>query len=270
MSLILIEICQPSVLVPLSKGVIFPRTHFKNSFLLESKNSQFSEKNSSDNFKKEDLQLYDSKRAMMVKSQIEARGITALRVLKVMLLVPRHLFVPEELRELSYGDGPLPIGYGQTISQPYVVALMCQAANISATDKVLDIGTGSGYQAAVLSMLGKEVYSIELLKPLGEQAKILLHNLGYKNVHVKIGNGYEGWLEHAPYNAILVAAAAEEVPQALIDQLTLNGRLIIPLGTSSNQHLMRYTKTNGGLKEEDLGSVAFVPFKKETKAEKGR
>lgn len=212
--------------------------------------------------KSSDSQDYKNEREAMVKLQLEARGIRDQNVLKAMALVPRHLFVPQEFHELSYTDSPLPIGYSQTISQPYIVALMCEAANLSPTDRVLDIGTGSGYQAAVLSLLSKEVYSIELVKPLGEQAKMLLHALGYKNVHVKVGSGYEGWIEHAPYDAILVAAAAEEIPQALLDQLNPNGRLIIPLGGRFDQHLMRITKTKEGFKKEDLGSVTFVPFKK--------
>ena len=209
-------------------------------------------------------QNYISERAYMVKSQLKARGIRDENVLKAMALVPRQLFVPKQLQGLSYEDSALPIGYHQTISQPYIVALMCEAANISSNDRVLDIGTGSGYQAAILSLLSKEIYSIELVKPLGEQAKTLLYDLGYKNVHVKIGDGYAGWPEHAPYDAILVTAATEEAPQTLLNQLKLNGRLIIPLGPSFDQHLMRFTKTKEGLKKEDLGSVVFVPFKKES------
>lgn len=212
--------------------------------------------------KSSDSQGYKNEREAMVKLQLETRGIRDQNVLKSMSLVPRHLFVPQEFHDVAYTDSPLPIGYKQTISQPYVVALMCEVANLSPTDRVLDIGTGSGYQAAVLSFLSKEVYSIELVKPLGEQAKMLLHALGYKNVHVKVGDGYEGWIEHAPYDAILVAAAAEEIPQALLDQLTPNGRFIIPLGGNFDQSLTRITKTKEGFKKEGLGSVAFVPFKK--------
>lgn len=205
---------------------------------------------------------YEAKRASMVKLQLEARHIHDPSVLKAMSFVPRHLFVPEEFQELAYADSPLPIGHSQTISQPYIVALICEAAALSPTDRVLDIGTGSGYQAAILSQLSKEVYSIELIKPLGEQAQELLHKLGYTNVHVKIGNGYEGWRENAPYDAILVAAAAAEVPQALLEQLNLNGRLIIPLGVPFHQYLMKFTKTKNGFKKENLGNVSFVPFKK--------
>jgi protein-L-isoaspartate(D-aspartate) O-methyltransferase len=207
-------------------------------------------------------QEYRKEREALVKLQLKARGIKDQHVLKAMALVPRHLFVPQGLQELAYEDSPLPIGYEQTISQPYIVALMCEAAKLSPSDKVLDIGTGSGYQAAVLSLLSKEVYSVELLNPLAEQAKALFHELSYRNVHVKVGNGYEGWIEHAPYDTILVAAAAEEIPQALLDQLKPNGRLIIPLGGRFNQHLIRTTKTKGRFKKEDLGVVAFVPFKK--------
>jgi protein-L-isoaspartate(D-aspartate) O-methyltransferase len=212
--------------------------------------------------KSSDSQDYKNEREAMAKLQLEVRGISDQNVLKAMALVPRHLFVPQEFHELAYTDSPLPIGYNQTISQPYIVALMCEAAKLSHSDKVLDIGTGSGYQAAVLSLLSKEVYSVELLKPLAEQAKALLHELSDKNVHVKVGDGYEGWIEHAPYDAILVAAAAGEIPPALLEQLSPNGRLIIPLGGRFEQHLMRITKTKEGVKKENLGSVAFVPFKK--------
>ncbi|MBM3633651.1 MAG: protein-L-isoaspartate(D-aspartate) O-methyltransferase [Alphaproteobacteria bacterium] len=202
-------------------------------------------------------------RMNMVKSQIELRGIKDKRVLKSMKMVPRHLFVPDGLKDRAYTDSPLPIGYEQTISQPYIVAFMCEAACISPQEKVLEIGTGSGYQAAVLSLLAQKVYTIEIVVSLGKLAQEHLEDLGYKNVHVKIGDGYSGWPEHAPYDAILITAAAEKVPQPLIDQLTVNGRLIMPLGSGYDQQLVRFIKTKTGLKKELLGPVLFVPFQRD-------
>lgn len=182
-----------------------------------------------------------SERWRMVEEQIRARGIQNGGVLKAMRRVPRHRFVPQHLSRHAYSDQPLPIGYEQTISQPFIVAYMTEAAEISSKDKVLEIGTGSAYQAAILGELASEVYSIEIIPDLGERARQTLHDLGYKNVHVKIGNGYEGWAEHAPYDAILVTAAPDEVPQALIDQLAVNGRMIIPVG-AKHQEMMVISK----------------------------
>ncbi len=204
-------------------------------------------------------------RTNMVTSQLELRGIKDERVLEAMRLVPRHLFVPDDLRDRAYADSALPIGYGQTISQPYSVALMCEIACITPQDKVLEIGAGSGYQAAVLSLLSQEVYAIEIVEPLGKSAQKRLKNLGYKNIHVKIGDGYPGWPEHAPYDAILIAAAAAEAPQPLLDQLAMNRRLVMPLGSGFDQQLVRFTKTETGLKEEMLDSVLFVPFQRDFK-----
>lgn len=198
----------------------------------------------------------------MVKSQLEVRGIKDKRVLKAMETVPRHLFVPPEIQDRAYADSPLPIGYEQTISQPYIVALMCEAARLSPQGKVLEIGTGSGYQAAVLSLLSQEVYTVELVAPLGKSAQERLKGLGYKNAHVKTGDGYSGWPDHAPYDTILIAAAAAEVPQPLIDQLALNGRLVMPLGSGLDQQLVCLTKTATGLTKEWLGPVLFVPFRR--------
>lgn len=199
-------------------------------------------------------------RMNMVKSQLETRKIKDKRVLEAIQTVPRHLFVPHKLRDRAYVDSALPIGYEQTISQPYIVALMCEAACISSSDKVLEIGSGSGYQAAVLGLLSQEVYTIEIISPLGKSTQRRLKELGCKNVHVKIGDGYSGWPEHAPYDAILITAAAEWVPQPLIEQLAINGRLIMPIGNSLYQELVRFTRTKADLKKELLERVLFVPF----------
>ena len=203
-----------------------------------------------------------TQRANMVKFQLQARGIKDKRVLEAMNKVPRHLFVPEDLRNQAYADSALPIGYDQTISQPYIVALMCEAAVILPQDKVLEIGTGSGYQAAILSQLTQKVHTVEIVSPLGKHARQILKELNYNNVYVKIGDGYSGWPEHAPYNVILITAATEKVPQPLIDQLALKGRLIMPLGSGLHQELIRFIKTEKGLKKESLGSVVFVPFQR--------
>jgi protein-L-isoaspartate(D-aspartate) O-methyltransferase len=154
------------------------------------------------------------------------------------------------------------IGYGQTISQPYIVALMCEAAAILPQDKVLEIGTGSGYQAAILSQLTQKVHTVEIVSPLGKHTREILKELNYNNVYVKIGDGYSGWSEHAPYNVILITAATENVPQPLMEQLAINGRLIIPLGSGLHQELVRFTKTVKGLKKESLGTIIFVPFQR--------
>ena len=199
-------------------------------------------------------------RLNMIKSQLEARQIKDKRVLEAIQTVPRQFFVPNKLRDSAYADSALPIGYGQTISQPYIVALMCEAACISPIDKVLEIGSGSGYQAAILGLLSQKVYSIEVVSSLGKLAQKRLEELGYKNVHIKIGDGYTGWPEHAPYDVILITAAAQWVPQPLVDQLAMNGRLIMPIGNNIHQELVRFTRTKAGLKKEMLESVFFVPF----------
>ena len=162
-------------------------------------------------------ETFSLNRQRMVKEQIERRGIIDQRVLEVMRKVKRHLFVPTHLKNAAYEDRPLPIGYGQTISQPYIVAYMTEAAGINRNDRVLEIGTGSGYQAAVLAELSKEVYTIELLKPLAESSRLLLEKLGYKNIQVKWGDGYQGWKEHAPFDAIIVTAAPSEIPGELVN-----------------------------------------------------
>lgn len=200
-----------------------------------------------------------AERQRMVATQIAARGIRDARVLAAMGKVPRHEFVPEGWRALAYTDSPLPIGHGQTISQPFIVAFMTEAANIQPDERVLEIGTGSGYQAAILADLAKEVYSIEILEPLGTVAADRLKRLGYKNVTVKIGDGYQGWPDRAPFDAILVTAAPTTIPPALLEQLKAGGRLVMPVGKSVQQ-LIRVTKTPQGEEKETLLPVRFVPM----------
>lgn len=198
-------------------------------------------------------------RRLMVESQIRRRGILDPRVLRAMEHVPRHLFVPRHLWDQAYNDYPLPIGDGQTISQPYMVALMTEALELSGTEKLLEVGTGSGYQAAILAELAKEVYTIERLASLARPAEELLHRLGYKNVHVIVGDGTLGWPPAAPYDAIIVTAGAPKVPPALVEQLGLGGRLVIPVGDRWNQTLTRIRRLpTGDLKTEYLGGCRFV------------
>jgi len=196
----------------------------------------------------------------MVKEQIATRGITDERVLAAMGKVPREEFVPENARANAYTDEPLPIGYDQTISQPYIVAFMTQQLRPQQKDHVLEIGTGSGYQAAILAELVGEVYSIEIIDPLAKKAEATLQRLGYKNVHVKTGDGYKGWPEHAPFDAIIVTCAPDHVPQPLIDQLKQNGRMIIPVGGLGDQSLYLLEKKNGKLERQAVLPVRFVPM----------
>ena len=199
----------------------------------------------------------------MVDDQIVSRGVTDRGVLKAMRKVPRHEFVPEEQRAFSYADHPLPIGEGQTISQPYIVAFMTEALNLEAGDRVLEIGTGSGYQAAILAELAKEVYTIEIIEKLGNRAKATLDRLGYRNVFVRIGDGYKGWPEKAPFDAVIVTAAPEEIPPALVDQLKDGGTMIAPVGGSwSVQKLVKGLKKGGRLIKQDVMAVRFVPMVK--------
>jgi protein-L-isoaspartate(D-aspartate) O-methyltransferase len=198
-------------------------------------------------------------RERMVREQIQARGVKDPRVLAAMRAVPRHELVPEELRDHAYEDRPLPIGHGQTISQPYVVAFMTEELDIAPDERVLEVGTGSGYQAAVLGELAREVYSVEIVEPLAERARADLARLGYSNVHVRAGDGYRGWPEHAPYDAIVVTAAPDHVPQPLIDQLAPGGRLVLPVGRGI-QELVRITRDEHGVHEEHLIGVRFVPM----------
>ncbi|WP_019499664.1 protein-L-isoaspartate(D-aspartate) O-methyltransferase [Pseudanabaena sp. PCC 6802] len=202
---------------------------------------------------------FHSQRLHMVDRQLRSRGIQNAAVLKAMSEVPRHYFVNPSETHLAYEDYPLEIGYAQTISQPYVVAYMTEAAEISPNDKVLEIGTGSGYQAAVLSRLAKEVYTVEIVPALAEHARQILERLGYQNVHVKMGNGYEGWPEYAPYDAIVATAAPDRVPPALVEQLAVDGKLVIPVGTWE-QDIVTIARTNNGLVEKRTIPVRFVPM----------
>ncbi|MEW6674734.1 MAG: protein-L-isoaspartate(D-aspartate) O-methyltransferase, partial [Nitrospirota bacterium] len=198
---------------------------------------------------------------VMVEKDIKGRGIRDKNVLEVMGKIPRHLFVDEHLRDRAYADYPLPIGEGQTISQPYVVALMTEALRLKSTDRVLEIGTGSGYQAAVLAEIVKEVYTIEIRKSLADMATKRLNELGYRNVKVKYADGYFGWEEYAPFDAIIITAAANHIPPPLIKQLKEGGRLIVPLGSTVYYQLLTLvTKKKGELDVEQMGSVAFVPM----------
>lgn len=212
-----------------------------------------------------DNKAWQKARNHMVTSQIKARNISDERVLEALATVPRHQFVEKKFRSKAYEDRPIPIGHNQTISQPYIVAFMAEAAQVKPTDKVLDIGTGSGYTLAVLSKLGRIAYGIEILKPLGIEAQRRLRELGYTNTHIKIGNGNEGWKEHAPFDVILVSATAGKPPKALVDQLAPNGRIIMPVGSYS-QTLIRFTKTPQGLVRENLLGVRFVPLQSEQKS----
>ncbi len=202
---------------------------------------------------------YSLKRHRMVEQQLRSRDITDQAVLDSMLQVKRHLFVPKLYRNLAYRDRPLPIGKGQTISQPYIVALMTQLADIDPDEKVLEIGTGSGYQAAVISRICHQVYSIEIIGSLAREARDRLKRLGYDNVRIKTGDGFLGWKEHAPYDVILVTCAPPEIPPPLIDQLAEDGRLVIPVGRE-RQELKVLTKVSGKVKERDTIPVRFVPM----------
>lgn len=201
---------------------------------------------------------YETQRKRMVETQLLPRGIHDPLVLKAMEKVPREAFVPEDLRESAYGDNPLPIGEGQTISQPYIVALMTEALELKGTEKVLEIGTGSGYQAAVLAEIAKEVYTMERVASLSEKAEQILGRLGYANIHFKVFNGTLGWPEHSPYDAIMVTAGAPEIPETLIEQLGEGGRLVIPVGDRLGQDLFKIRKKGGRTTTEDLGPVRFV------------
>lgn len=208
-----------------------------------------------------DEAFYTAERHRMVAEQLVARGITAPRVLQAMRAVPRHLFVPEEYRHLAYADGPLPIGEDQTISQPYIVALMTQLLELKGDETVLEIGTGSGYQAAVLGKLARQVYTIEIHDTLARKAARTLQQLGYSNVSVMTGDGSRGLLAHGPFDGILVAAAAPEVRGVLLEQLANGGRLVIPIGGEAGQVLQRWTRRGNHFKREEIAPVAFVPLR---------
>ncbi len=197
-------------------------------------------------------------RNRMVDTQIKMRGVDDPRVLAAMQRVPRHLFVPQPLWDQAYNDYPLPIGEDQTISQPYIVALMTEALELQAGDRVLEIGTGSGYQAAVLAELAAKVYSIDRLASLAEKARQVLAELGYTNFQMRVGDGTQGWPEEAPFDAILVTAGAPQVPRPLVEQLALGGRLVVPVGDRFSQTLTRVRLTRDGVKFDYLGGCRFV------------
>jgi len=204
---------------------------------------------------------YREARNAMVRNQIERRRIRDPRLLSVMRRVPRHLFVPSPLRDHAYEDGPLAIGLGQTISQPYMVAAMTDLLALNGSENVLEIGTGSGYQAAVLAEMARSIHTVEIHPHLSEVARVVLADLGISNVHVHVGDGTLGWPQAAPYQAILVTAAAPEIPDPLIDQLDEDGRLVIPVGGPNGQDLELWRKSSGRIYRETLFPVAFVPLR---------
>ncbi len=203
---------------------------------------------------------FTSQRQAMVEGQLRRRGIVSEPVLEAMNHVPRHRFVPPEITHASYNDCPLPLGHGQTISQPYIVALMTELSRPRATDRVLEVGTGCGYQTAVLASLVNEVYSIEIVPALAHEAEHRLSQLGYHNVHIRIGDGHEGWSQFAPFDIILVAAAPPRVPQPLVDQLARGGRMVIPVGRVEQRLLLIERSVDGSLNESYIIPVAFVPM----------
>lgn len=209
------------------------------------------------------LSNFQQVRQEMVEVQLNRRGIGDPAVLAAMRKIARHRFVPEHLRMLAYADQPLPIDQRQTISQPYIVALMTEALQLSKDDKVLEIGTGSGYQAAVLAELCSAVYTIETIPDLAQKATAVLQELGYGNIIIKVTDGTRGWPEYQPYNGIIVTAGAPRVPQPLLDQLAEGGRLVIPVGDHELQQLLRLTRTPEGIVEDNLGGCRFVPLRGE-------
>ena len=206
------------------------------------------------------MSSYEEQRRRMVADQLQARGLNDERVLAAFHRVPRHEFVPPDLREQAYTDHPLPIGASQTISQPYIAALMTAALQLQGHEQVLEIGTGSGYQAAILSELALEVYSVELIPELLDAARLRLAALGYLNVHLSVANGSLGWPAHAPYDAILVTAAAPQVPEPLLAQLADPGRLVLPIGRAEAQTLTLVSKDRGTVRQAPLTSCVFVPL----------
>lgn len=202
---------------------------------------------------------WQSLRQRMVETQIRARGVQNAAVLKALARVPRHLFVPADVQPFAYDDRPLPIGLAQTISQPYIVAYMTEALQLDAHHAVLEIGTGSGYQSAVLAELAKQVYTMEIIPDLAASARRALSDAGYRNVEVRSGNGYRGWPERAPFDRIIVTAAPPEIPQALVDQLAVGGTMVVPVG-SSYQEMVIITKTAGGVTQRRTIPVRFVPM----------
>jgi len=213
-------------------------------------------------FKKFDTPEYEHKRRKLVEI-LKDEGIKSQKVLNAILKVPRHMFVPQEYLSLSYENEALPIGYGQTISQPYIVALMTEALNLQGNEKVLEIGTGSGYQTAILAELALEIYTVERIKELLEEAKKRLRVLGYNNVYFKLGDGTLGWEEFAPYDRIIVTAASYDIPEPLKEQLKDGGIMVIPIGGRDFQYLYRIMKKGDNFYRENLGGVRFVPLKGE-------
>ncbi|MCX7945100.1 MAG: protein-L-isoaspartate(D-aspartate) O-methyltransferase [Deltaproteobacteria bacterium] len=208
------------------------------------------------------MEKFAKMRAEMIEYQLKARDIRDEKVLSAMSKVPRERFIPIQLIDRAYDDGPLPIGEGQTISQPYIVAYMTEQLRLKGGERVLEIGTGSGYQAAVLAEIVKEVYTIEIIETLSKRAESVLKELGYKNIKFKVGDGYFGWEEHAPFDAIMITAAPPKIPQPLLQQLKVGGRLIAPVG-ETYQELVLITKTETGIKQDSLIPVIFVPMRGE-------
>lgn len=207
------------------------------------------------------MDRYEKQRKKMVDAQIRSRGVRDARVLRAMEKVPRHLFVDEGLIDQAYNDSPLPIGEKQTISQPYIVALMTEALELGGREKVLELGTGSGYQAAILAELADRVFTIERIASLAQRARRLLETLNYYNVAIRVGDGTYGWREESPFDAILVAAGAPSIPRTLVEQLAVGGRLVIPVGGRYTQNLVKLTRLSenpGDVRQEDLGGCRFV------------
>jgi protein-L-isoaspartate(D-aspartate) O-methyltransferase len=217
----------------------------------------------------DDNNVYTQRRWEMVETQIISRGIRDPKLIVAMLKIPRHKFVPENLRDIAYGDNPLPIGIEQTISQPYIVALMTELLGLNSGEKVLEVGTGSGYQTAILAEMGCNVYTIEILEPISEKAQQVLKSLGYQNIHFKIGDGYRGWPQFASFDAIIATAAPDHMPQPLIEQLKANGKMVIPVGTQY-QELLLIKKTDKGTDLKTITPVRFVPMTGEAQKSKIR
>ena len=207
------------------------------------------------------LQEFFEERKRMLERQLRAYGINDMRVLAAFESIPRHLFVPEESRRGAYNDRPHPIGFGQTISQPFIVAYMTQLLRLTGTERVLEVGTGSGYQAAILSCLAREVHTLELIPALAERAAQTLTDLGITNVFIHIGDGSQGWIESAPYESIIVAAAAPRVPESLLEQLADHGRMILPVGEGRTQTLKLWMRAGASFSHETLLPVVFVPLR---------